>query len=53
MSRRQSGLAAERGALDVGEMSDIAVWVIERPAEFAYRLGLNPLVKAVRDGKAR
>jgi imidazolonepropionase len=40
----------DRGTLEVGKAADLAVWVIERPAELAYRIGFNPLIGLVKAG---
>jgi imidazolonepropionase len=47
------GLGASHGTLEVGKAADLAVWEVERPGELAYRLGFNPLLYAIRDGRAR
>ena len=47
---RALGMAGERGTLAVGKACDLAVWEIERPAELCYRIGFNPLRRAVRAG---
>jgi imidazolonepropionase len=39
------------GTLERGKWCDLAVWDIERPAELAYRIGLNPLHARVRRGR--
>ena len=49
---RALGLAGERGTLAVGQVADLAIWDIERPAELAYRIGYNPLAGLVREGMA-
>jgi imidazolonepropionase len=48
---RALGLSRECGTLEVGKWCDLAVWDIERPAELAYRIGLNPLHARVRRGR--
>lgn len=45
------GLQESRGTLEVGKMADFCVWEIESPAELAYRIGFNPLVTAVKNGR--
>jgi imidazolonepropionase len=45
------GLADERGTLEPGKRADLAVWRITRPADLAYRIGFNPLVHRVKDGR--
>ena len=44
------GMAATHGTLEIGKQADIAIWDIERPAELAYRVGFNPLYRALRAG---
>jgi imidazolonepropionase len=50
---RALGLAESRGTLQVGKLADLCVWEIERPAELAYRVGFNPLVYVVKNGRER
>lgn len=45
------GMADSHGTLEVGKAADLVVWDIERPAELAYRLGLNPLNLVIRNGQ--
>ena len=45
------GLQDSRGTLEVGKVADLCVWDIESPAELAYRIGFNPLVTSVKDGR--
>lgn len=45
------GLQNSRGTLEVGKAADLCVWEIESPAELAYRIGFNPLVTSVKDGR--
>ncbi len=45
------GLQDSRGTLETGKVADLCVWNIESPAELAYRIGFNPLVTAVKDGR--
>jgi imidazolonepropionase len=45
------GLGAMLGTLQAGKMADFAIWEIERPAEFAYRIGFNPLYQRVWQGR--
>lgn len=45
------GLHDSRGTLEAGKAADLCVWDIESPAELAYRMGFNPLVTAVKDGR--
>jgi imidazolonepropionase len=49
---RALGLAATHGTLEVGKAADLAIWEIERPSELAYRIGFNPCVGVVRNGRA-
>jgi imidazolonepropionase len=46
------GLHAEIGSLDVGKRADFVLWDIERPADLAYAVGLNPCRGVVRSGRA-
>lgn len=50
---RALGLAESRGTLQAGKLADLCVWEIERPAELAYRVGYNPLVYVVKNGRER
>lgn len=45
------GLQDSRGTLEAGKAADLCVWDIESPAELAYRIGFNPLVTSVKDGR--
>ena len=45
------GMGKTHGTLEAGKQADFAIWDIERPAELAYRVGFNPLQRAVRAGK--
>lgn len=45
------GVAARSGSLGSGKNADFAVWDVAHPAELAYQIGLNPLVRLVRHGK--
>jgi imidazolonepropionase len=47
------GMATSHGTLETGKVADFAVWNIERPAELAYRIALNPLETVVKAGVAR
>ncbi len=47
---RALGLADTHGTLEVGKAADFAIWDIERPAELAYRFGVNPLWGVVKEG---
>jgi imidazolonepropionase len=44
------GLGATHGILEPGRAADFVVWEIERPAELAYMIGLNPRRQVVRGG---
>ena len=45
---RALGMASEIGTLEAGKRADVAVWDAESPAELAYRIGFNPLVRRLR-----
>ncbi|WP_282607032.1 imidazolonepropionase [Pelagibius sp. Alg239-R121] len=45
------GLQDSRGTLEVGKAADLCIWEIESPAELAYRIGFNPLLTSVKDGR--
>jgi imidazolonepropionase len=47
---RALGLA-DRGTITPGTKADLACWDIAAPAELAYRLGGNPNVGVIRDGR--
>ncbi|MEP7329490.1 MAG: amidohydrolase family protein, partial [Betaproteobacteria bacterium] len=47
---RALGLA-DRGTITIGAKADLACWDIAAPAELAYRLGGNPRVGVIRDGR--
>lgn len=48
---RALGLQDEIGSLQVGKSADFALWKIERPAELAYMVAVNPCVGRVFEGK--
>ncbi len=48
---RALGLAAEYGTLEAGKHADLALWDIERPAELAYWMGVNPASAVLRAGE--
>jgi imidazolonepropionase len=41
------GLADEIGTIAAGKRAELAVWNVRHPAELAYRIGFNPLHKAI------
>lgn len=41
------GLADEIGTIAAGKRAELAVWDVRHPAELAYRIGFNPLHKAI------
>ncbi|SIQ87419.1 imidazolonepropionase [Rhizobium sp. RU35A] len=45
------GLQDETGTLEAGKAADFTLWDIERPAELVYRIGFNPLVQRVWNGR--
>ena len=47
---RALGMQATHGTLAEGKAADFCLWDIGEPAELAYRIGFNPLAKAVRAG---
>ncbi len=49
---RALGLAAEAGTLEAGKVADFVLWDIERPAELAYGIGVNPCHAVVKRGIA-
>jgi len=44
------GLSGTCGVLAPGCAADFALWRIDRPADLAYAMGLNPCVGVVKDG---
>ena len=46
------GLSASHGTLEPGKVADFAIFDIGQPAELAYRIGANPCVGRIRDGRA-
>ena len=40
------------GTLSAGKRADLAVWDVEHPAEFSYRIGFNPLNRRIFGGAA-
>jgi imidazolonepropionase len=49
---RALGLAHEVGTLETGKVADFVLWDIERPAELAYGIGVNPCHAVVKRGIA-
>ena len=41
----------DRGTITAGQRADLAIWDVQHPAEFAYRIGFNPLWKRIYGGK--
>src|SRR5690606_27670502 len=41
------GLGSEIGTIEVGKRAELAIWNVEHPAELAYRIGFNPLYRAI------
>lgn len=50
---RALGLLSEVGTLSVGKQADFALWEIERPADLAYLIGVNPCINSVLGGVLR
>jgi imidazolonepropionase len=50
---RALGIGDRAGTLEAGKDADLAVWAIEEPAELAYKLGCNPLVRRVAGSESR
>jgi imidazolonepropionase len=46
------GLQDDIGSLELGKRADFVLWDIERPADLAYAVGLNPCRSVVRSGCA-
>ncbi|MEO0938564.1 MAG: imidazolonepropionase [Pseudomonadota bacterium] len=42
----------DRGTLAAGMRADLCIWDVAHPAELAYRIGFNPLVRRVRGAAA-
>lgn len=47
------GLQQKIGSLAVGKQADFALWQIERPADLAYMIGVNPCRFSVYSGELR
>lgn len=45
------GLGKTHGTLEDGKAADFVLWNIDRPADLAYNMGLNPCVQVVRSGE--
>ncbi len=50
---RALGLAHEGGTLEAGKVADFVLWDVDRPAELAYGIGMNPVHAVVKGGVAR
>ena len=50
---RALGLAHEAGTLEAGKVADFVLWDVDRPAELAYGIGMNPVHAVVKGGVAR
>ncbi|MEM7694055.1 MAG: imidazolonepropionase [Pseudomonadota bacterium] len=44
---------ADRGTIETGKRADLAVWRVTEPAELTYRIGFNPLSRAMVAGQWR
>jgi len=40
----------DRGQIKVGMIADLAIWDLDHPSEFSYRIGFNPLYKRIFGG---
>ncbi|MBR7801281.1 imidazolonepropionase [Undibacterium fentianense] len=47
------GLQGKIGSLQLGKCADFTLWRIERPADLAYMIGVNPCVGSVFSGNLR
>lgn len=47
------GLQNDIGSLEIGKQADFALWSIERPADLAYMIGVNPCKTSVLAGQIR
>ena len=50
---RARAARARRGRSRAGKVADFVLWNVERPAELAYGIGVNPLHAVVKGGVAR
>ncbi len=50
---RALGMAQYIGSLEPGKQADIVMWDVERPSLLSYRIGMNPCVAVMQDGKWR
>ena len=50
---RALGMEQNIGSLSAGKQADFAIWKIERPADLAYLIGVNPCVASVYAGLLR
>jgi imidazolonepropionase len=50
---RALGMQDDIGTLEVGKVADFVLWQIERPADLACAMGLNPCRSVVRSGEVR
>lgn len=50
---RALGMQDQIGSLAVGKWADFALWKIERPADLAYLIGMNPCAGSVLAGHVR
>ncbi len=48
---RALGLGREHGTLEAGKRADFVLWNIERPADLAYWIGVNPAQAVLRAGE--
>ena len=43
------GIQNEVGTIELGKKAELAVWDVDQPAELAYRMGQNPLIKRIKN----